>query len=334
MLIYIKELQDYIKTQVDDQLNPIKNDYMSKSKGGTVSAGVTFSSTTTVGGAFTANGTTTIKGTSTFGGTATFNGGITTANLTSNGSITGKSAVELYYSTPFIDFHFGNSSADYTARIIEEASGTLSVKNHLKTGAGTFSGAVSTSGTLSVSGASALAGAVTCKNTLNVTGAATLSGGVTGAGNISGFSKVYNAVWNDYAEFFERGSTTEAGDIVAIDINADRECYVLADRNLHPNMIVGVHSDTYGHLIGGDQAPSGVDYVDHNIDKFIPVGLSGRVNVKCLGCVKRGDVIVLSHIPGVGRAWQSHEDDPFKVGIACQDKAFNDVERIRIFIKY
>lgn len=170
MLIYIKELQDYIKTQVDDQLSPIVNDYLSKSKGGTVSAGVTFSSTTTVGGTFTANGSAAVKGTSTFTGAATFNGGITTANLTSNGSITGKDGMEIYFGTPFIDFHFGNSSADYTARIIEEASGTLSVKDHIKTGAGTFSGAVSTSSTLSVSGATTLTGAVTAKSTIVATG--------------------------------------------------------------------------------------------------------------------------------------------------------------------
>lgn len=190
MLIYIKELQDYIKTQVDDQLNPIKNDYLSKSKGGTVSAAVTFSSTATVGGAFNANSTAAVKGTSTFTGAATFNGGLTTAHITSNGAITGKNAVELYYSTPFIDFHFGNSSANYTARIIEEASGTLSVKNHLKTGAGTFSGAVSTSSTLSVSGASTLTGAVACKNTLNVTGAQTNSSTIVATGRISSHDTV------------------------------------------------------------------------------------------------------------------------------------------------
>ena len=177
-------------------------------------------------------------------------------------------------------------------------------------------------------------GSLTVAKTLNVSGAATFSSGVSGAGNISGFSKVYNAVWNDYAEFFERGADTEPGDIVAIDLESENECYVLADRKLHPNMIVGVHSDTYGHLIGGEQAPNYADYAAYNMPKFIPVGLSGRVKVKCLGCVNRGDIIVLSHIPGVGRVWQSPEDDPFKVGIACQDKHSNEMERVKIFIKY
>ena len=177
-------------------------------------------------------------------------------------------------------------------------------------------------------------GSLTVAKTLNVSGVATFSSGVSGSGNISGFSKVYNAVWNDYAEFFERGADTEPGDIVAIDLESENECYVLADRKLHPNMIVGVHSDTYGHLIGGEQAPNYADYAAYNMPKFIPVGLSGRVKVKCLGCVNRGDVIVLSHIPGVGRVWQSPEDDPFKVGIACQDKHSNEMERVKIFIKY
>ena len=51
----------------------------------------------------------------------TNNGDLTTTgkiNMRGNG-------VELYYSTPYIDFHFNNSSTDYTSRIIESRSGTL-----------------------------------------------------------------------------------------------------------------------------------------------------------------------------------------------------------------
>lgn len=35
------------------------------------------------------------------------------------------SGIELHYSTPYIDFHYGNSTSDYTSRIIEESSGVL-----------------------------------------------------------------------------------------------------------------------------------------------------------------------------------------------------------------
>ena len=39
--------------------------------------------------------------------------------------------LEIYHATPFIDFHFNKSSADYTSRIIEQVSGTLTVTGKL-----------------------------------------------------------------------------------------------------------------------------------------------------------------------------------------------------------
>jgi hypothetical protein len=41
------------------------------------------------------------------------------------------SNLELSSSTPFIDFHYGSSTADYTSRIIENTSGTLDVEGNL-----------------------------------------------------------------------------------------------------------------------------------------------------------------------------------------------------------
>lgn len=46
-----------------------------------------------------------------------------TANI--NGTLSGAPAIELYYSTPHIDFHYNNSSDDFTSRIIEIDSGLL-----------------------------------------------------------------------------------------------------------------------------------------------------------------------------------------------------------------
>lgn len=52
---------------------------------------------------------------------ATFGGGVAiNATGTSN-------SLELYGSTPFLDFHFNNSSSDYTSRIIEREQGKLSI---------------------------------------------------------------------------------------------------------------------------------------------------------------------------------------------------------------
>ena len=42
--------------------------------------------------------------------------------------------IELIGSTPFIDFHYNNSTADYTSRIIEDASGQLTVIGKLRIG--------------------------------------------------------------------------------------------------------------------------------------------------------------------------------------------------------
>ena len=65
------------------------------------------------------------------GGTIT---GALTANtvtsdstMTSKGKFEAKNNIEVYGSTPYVDFHFGNSTADNTSRIIENQSGTLSV---------------------------------------------------------------------------------------------------------------------------------------------------------------------------------------------------------------
>ena len=59
----------------------------------------------------------TVTGYSTFNNTATF-----------NKQATFKNGLELYYTTPFIDFHFSNSTADYTSRIIESSSGVLNIQ--------------------------------------------------------------------------------------------------------------------------------------------------------------------------------------------------------------
>ena len=60
--------------------------------------------------------------------------------LNSNGNITcgdfrvNYGQVELYGSTPFIDFHYGSSTADYTSRLIEGVSGQLTITGNLQIG--------------------------------------------------------------------------------------------------------------------------------------------------------------------------------------------------------
>ena len=77
---------------------------------------------------YTAHGGKTYLPTS--GGTVT---GYTTFSngLASNNGMTVKNGgLEIYNTTtPYIDFHYGNSTADYTSRIIESANGVLTINN-------------------------------------------------------------------------------------------------------------------------------------------------------------------------------------------------------------
>lgn len=121
------------------------------------------------------------------------------------------------------------------------------------------------------------------------------NGSLTMKGTITG-SKVYNAVYNDYAEFFEKDKDTafEAGDIVALDTSSEEERYIKATED--SIVVVGVCTQEYAHIIGGkDQA------LEENEKEFVPVSLMGRVHVKVDDTVKRGDKVTASKVPGIGR---------------------------------
>ena len=170
------------------------------------------------------------------------------------------------------------------------------------------------------------------------TSGGTMTGNIVGqpSNTISGFGKIYNAVWNDYAEFFERGEETEVGDIIALDENSDEERYVKATSE--SKVIVGVHSDTFAHLIGGENAPDGEDFYEHNIKKFIPVGLAGRVKVKVIGPVKKGELITISPFnAGVGVSINNHCDKygycvGRTIGQALENKDTDDIGFVKIII--
>lgn len=127
------------------------------------------------------------------------------------------------------------------------------------------------------------------------------SGNSTFPGSLTA-AKVYNAIFNDYAEFFERGDeNVEPGDIVALEEeDGETERYVRAKKD--SKVIVGVCTDEFAHIIGGEEI-EGEDPIEGNMKKFIPVSLMGRVHVKVTGPVEPGDNIVISDTePGVGMA--------------------------------
>ncbi|MGL5716502.1 MAG: hypothetical protein ACRCXX_14295 [Cetobacterium sp.] len=160
-------------------------------------------------------------------------------------------------------------------------------------------------------------------------------GTVNVTGTITG-SAVYNAVWNDYAELFEKDLSQEyeAGDILSLKFSdEDKEEYHKSGIDCDTN-VVGVYSDYFGHLIGGEQAPEGEDYVEHNLKKHVPIGLAGRVKPKIIGKVKKGDFVVTSSIPGVGRKYIKGQDDHLAIfGLVVENKDTDEISRVKVKIK-
>ena len=155
-------------------------------------------------------------------------------------------------------------------------------------------------------------------------------GGLSWDGSFTA-STVYNAVWNDYAEFFPRGEETEPGDIIALDSNSEKEQYVKATKDSY--LIIGAHSNTYAHLIGGEVPPEGEDFITYNLPKFIPVGLAGRINIKFKGQSKKGYPVTISDIPGVAELYSG---SGHIIGYIVEDKDSNseEIRLVKILIRH
>lgn len=155
------------------------------------------------------------------------------------------------------------------------------------------------------------------------------SGNVVLTGTLTA-TQVFNAVYNDYAEFFPRGGDTERGDIIACDETSTREQYVKAtDKS---QCVVGVHSEEFAQIIGGLQVEEGKGVMETNIRKFIPVAMAGRVHVKYFGKAIVGTKVVPSEIPGVGRAWQEGDPLDHVVGRIVEPDTLQDIRLVKILV--
>lgn len=155
-------------------------------------------------------------------------------------------------------------------------------------------------------------------NTANVKQLA-VSEDITATGDITG-ARVFNAVYNDYAEWFERGEETEAGDIIALS-EGNNELYKKA--TCKDKVIVGVHSEEFAHIIGGNG--------DGNDEKaFIPIGLVGRSHVKVKGKVEKGDYIVPSDVAGIGVATKTRTHKT--IGQAVEASDDDNIKKIRVIL--
>lgn len=96
------------------------------------------------------NGTANVSGNMTGVGSIAASGAVTagsfgvTADSFGNKLDLGRGYIELYHATPFIDFHYGRSTADYTSRIIEEADGRLLMFPDVRIGSRLYIGNQST----------------------------------------------------------------------------------------------------------------------------------------------------------------------------------------------
>lgn len=165
------------------------------------------------------------------------------------------------------------------------------------------------------------------RNTLNgkydktggqISGSVNISGSLYVAGTMSA-PRVIGAKWNanDLAELFAAGIDIPVGYIVMLDLDSEEETYTIAVKGKGP--LVGVVSDEYGFLLGGEPRPG-----------FVPISLTGRVNVYVHGTVKAGQAIGLSDIPGIGIA--ADVDDEI-IGVAVEAKNTDGIGKVRIKVK-
>ena len=169
----------------------------------------------------------------------------------------------------------------------------------------------------------------TYTKTLNVSNTANIkqlavNGDITATGDITG-ARVVNAVYNDYAEWFERGDDAEVGHIIALDETSTQERYVKATNK--SKVIVGICTGNYAHIIGGEYNDN---YETYNLKKFIPVSLAGRVPVYVKGAVRVGNFIIPTDAPGIGKA--SKERTGGAVGIALEQNLDSEIKKVKVLV--
>ena len=137
--------------------------------------------------------------------------------------------------------------------------------------------------------------------------------------NFSGYlyaTRVYNAMYNDYAELFLKDDPEEifeSGDVV-VKVRGKNTYTKCRDNN--SIFVVGVVSENYGHLLGG----TGNEEYDNK--HYIPIGLAGVIPVKVTGEFEEGDLLTSSdkkgyakvnsyYIPGtiIGKVLQKLDDN-------------------------
>lgn len=161
---------------------------------------------------------------------------------------------------------------------------------------------------------------------LSLTGG-TLTGplvGTTITADVITANKVYGAIWNDYAEWFEKENVNDTFDFGDICSWNEKGVVLSSPSDVR---VVGVVSNTYGHILGGFPLAD----MEENSKHFVPIGLTGRVNVKVKGTVKVGDLII-SAGNGIGKV-DNNASIQQVVGKALESSNDENVKLITVLIK-
>lgn len=117
--------------------------------------------------------------------------------------------------------------------------------------------------------------------------------------------RVYNAVYNDFAETYEKDDVNEIAKIgELITLNPETGKYRISN-TFEDRLIVGVQSNSYSFLAGGNRVNNTKDVIDLE-NEYFTVGIAGKVWVRvvnekedCLNCyINPGDLLTASNIKG------------------------------------
>jgi hypothetical protein len=146
--------------------------------------------------------------------------------------------------------------------------------------------------------------------------------GATTQLNYNGYlyaTKVYNAVWNDLAEYMYKDPSDDA---CAGDVLVQTETGLVKSFKRAHKAVVGVYSDTYGYALGAEDK-----------DNKYPIGLAGVVNVKVEELLEIGDLLVSGENGFAVRATDEEARTPGLVlGKVLENKKDTLVSRVKILI--
>lgn len=117
--------------------------------------------------------------------------------------------------------------------------------------------------------------------------------------------RVYNSVYNDFAETYEKDDKNEIAQIgEIITLNPETGKYKVSN-NFEDKCVVGVQSNSYAFLAGGNRVNNTQDIIELE-NEYFTVGISGKVWVRvvnetedCLNCyINPGDLLTTSNIKG------------------------------------